>query len=182
MTHSTPAIDGKNDTNLQVSPLRNFEMVWHYAPWAYLPAIVESGVLQASNAGAENEQPMLWFSANQQWEPTATKMITTKGGSLAPQTFKQQAVRLGCIRFGLAANDLRLLKWTDACITAGTPRKQRRKMENVGRRMGGNPAHWFASAESISLPELHFQVWHDAWCDTTSPQDMAAVWTEVRGN
>ena len=135
-------------------------MVWHYAPWARLPAIVESGVLRGSNAGADGENPMLWFSANQQCEPTAIKMVRAQG-KLVQLTFEQQAETLGFIRFGLPDNDYRLLNWKDSCAMAGTPRETRRTLEKVGKRRGGNPSHWFAVSSEIRLNELHFQVWID---------------------
>ena len=151
-------------------------MVWHYAPWAYLPAMVESGILRGSNTGAAGEAPMLWFSANQQWEPTATKMIRNSAGAAVSMTFKQQVQMVGCIRFGMAADDLLLLDWKDACTFAGTPGESRRALERVGKKAGADPAHWFATAATIPLAELHFQVWLDGWRDTTGPQDMATVW------
>ena len=153
-------------------------MIWHYAPWAYLPAMVESGALRGSNTGAEGEAPMLWFSANQQWEPTATKMIRNSAGATVSMTFKQQVQMVGCIRFGMGADDCRLLDWKAACAFAGTPRDSRRALERVGKKKGADPAHWFATAATIPLAELHFQVWADGWRDATSPQDMAAVWVE----
>lgn len=155
-------------------------MVWHYTAWAHLPAIVKAGMLRPGNVAATHELPMLWFSANQQWEPTATKMMTV-GGGVVQLTFKEQVIHFGCVRFGLAATDPRLLKWKDACAVAGTLRDERRTMERVGKRKGGNPEQWFATSTNISLSELHFQLWTDAWCDTTGPQDMAEVWIDVRG-
>jgi hypothetical protein len=50
-------------------------MLWHYAPWFYLQHMVDSGDLRPSNAGAPDLTPTLWFSANQNWEPTATKLL-----------------------------------------------------------------------------------------------------------
>ena len=134
--------------------------VWHYAPWAHLPKIVESGVLRGSNAGADGERPMLWFSANQQWEPTATKMIHMQGKSVQ-LTFNQQVEKFGCVRFGLPGNDFRLLNWKNSCATAGTPRETRRTLEKVGKMRGGNPAHWFAVSSEIPLGDLLFQIWID---------------------
>lgn len=153
-------------------------IVWHYAPWAYLSAMVESGALRGSNASAAGEVPMLWFSANEQWEPTATKFIRNNAGAAVPMTFKQQVQMTGCIRFGMAADDCRLLNWKAACNYAGTPRHTRLELELVGIQAGADPAHWFATAETIPLKELHFQVWANGWHDATSPQDMATVWTD----
>lgn len=135
-------------------------IVWHYAPWAHLPAIVESGVLRGSNAGADGEHPMLWFSANQHCEPTAIKMVN-KQGQLVQLTFEQQVEIFGFIRFGLPANDCRLLNWKDSCAAAGTPRETQRKLEKVGKRRGGNPFHWFAVSSEIRLGDLLFQIWID---------------------
>lgn len=153
-------------------------MVWHYATWASLPRIVESGALRGSNAGAPGEAPMLWFSANQQWEPTATKWRTDKTGKPFPMTFKEQVKTVGCIRFGLPADDPCLLNWKAACAAAGTPRETRRSLEKVGKKKGADPANWFATLRQVALSELHFQVWAGGWFDATSPQDMADVWTE----
>ena len=134
-------------------------MVWHYAPWAYLPSMVESGVLRVGNASAPGEKPLLWFSTNQKWDATAAKIVRTNTGTPRFLTFKEQEKVLGCIRFGLATDDSRLLNWIDACSAAGTPRETRRQMERVGKKKGADSAHWFATAVSIPLNELHFQVW-----------------------
>ncbi len=156
------------------------KMVWHYTPWACLPRIVDTGALRGSNVGAPGELAMLWFSANPQWEPTATKMLIDKTGKILQMTFTQQVVRAGCIRFGLPAGDLRLLDWRAACTAAGTPRATRRNLETVGKSSGGNPAHWFATIAQVPLNELCLQVWTNGWIDATSPQDMATVWTEMQ--
>lgn len=154
------------------------EMVWHYAPWMRLASIVESGALRCSNAGAPNEQPMLWFSAHQEWEPTATKMVNTKSG-LLPLTFHQQAEQFGCIRFGLPASDMRLKNWKEACVAAGTPRAAVRALELAGEKRGASPAHWFGSAVSIAPEDLRFQVWTGEWLDAVAVQ-MAHAWTKSR--
>ena len=155
-------------------------MVWHYAPWAHLPAIVRSGALTPSNAVATEERPLLWFSANKKWEPTATKLLTTSAG-LIQMTFKQQAEQFGCIRFGLSADDTRLLNWMEACSAGGTTKEKRLALEKTGKRMGGDPKHWFAIATEVQLTELHFQLWAEGWHDTTGPKDMSEVWTKARG-
>jgi len=158
------------------------QFVWHYAPWAYLPRIVEAGELRPGNAAAEAEVPMLWFSAHPFWEPTATKGIASSTGAMRAMTFREQVERVGCIRFGLLAADARLIEWKRACVVAGTPRETRRAMERVGRKKGANPLHWFACAVAIALPELTFQVLLEgAWRDTTGAADMAKVWTDTRG-
>ena len=94
--------------------------VYHYAPWAYLPSMVEAGCLRPSNAGAEGEAALLWFSAHQHWEPTATKLLMRRDGASRLMTFAEQLASFGCIRFRLAADDPRLMTWKAACAVAGT--------------------------------------------------------------
>lgn len=151
--------------------------VYHYAPWAFLAQIVDSGELRPSNAGAPTERPMLWFSAHPHWEPTATKPVI-RASKLCHVTFDEQVGRLGCMRFALSAADARLMKWNAACKAAGTPRDIQRKLEAVGKRMGATPAHWFATACSIPLPELQFQVFVGHWADAEANSAMAQVWKD----
>lgn len=112
------------------------QMVWHYTVAAKLEAISATGALIGGNAGAPDEERVLWFSANQKWEPTSTKMKRTPDGRFVPLTFEEMAKSVGCVRFGLDAADMRLLNWTDACEAAGTPRSTRRSMEQIGKKRG----------------------------------------------
>ena len=153
---------------------REARLVFHYAPWAYLPKMVASGCLRASNAGAPRELPLIWFSLNQQWEPTATK---TSGG-FRRLTFQEQLVTVGCIRFGLAYDDPRLMPWKRACATAGTRREDRRSLEKVGKRVGGDPEHWFAIAGDVPLSDLDLEIFGDGSWRHANPIEMADVWTK----
>jgi hypothetical protein len=75
---------------------------YHYAPWEYLSKIVATGKLIPSNAGgSSNEAALLWFSANQKWEPTATKVFRSNSGAFRRMKFHEQEVSFGCIRFGI---------------------------------------------------------------------------------
>lgn len=165
---------------LQAGSQQTERMLWHYAPWSYLSSMVDSGGLRPSNAGAPDQTPMLWFSANQEWEPTATKLMGDGTGRIFEITFDQQVKYSGCIRFGIAANDPRLLNWKDACAIANTSSHMRWCMEIAGMKMGGNPAHWFATPASVPLSELLLQVWVGHWAYATSPQDMVNVWEGKR--
>jgi hypothetical protein len=152
--------------------------VWHYAPWAKLPAMVKAGELIPSNAGAPGEAPVLWFSANQHWEPTATKTVSTPRGPVR-LTLAQQAQRFGCIRFGLMRDDPRLLSWDNACKAAGTPRDMQRTLELVGKRLGARCSDWYGCLSAIGLSELEFQVRLDTWRPAL-PDEMAQVWLDQK--
>lgn len=131
----------------------------HYAPCIYLPSIIETGTLFTSNAGAPDEAPLLWFSSNQQWEQTATKIAgDAYGTNLRLLTFAEQWRMMGCCRFSIPAKAKRFMHWNDACQAAGMRRNKKRKMESSGRDLGADPAEWFALAESLGIDELEFSV------------------------
>lgn len=141
------------------------DKVWHYTPWSYLKEICGYGELLTTNTGAAHENPLLWFSANQRYEPTAIKLTSNGLGGLRRTTFDEQVSKVGCIRFGLSAKDLRLLNWDKACKTAGMTKKEKIALEARGKELGANPAQWFASETSIGLAELQLQVWVNEWLD-----------------
>src|SRR5690606_8416175 len=99
---------------------------WHYATAHYLAEHSAAGARVGPSSGAADDPPMLWFSANQKWEPTATKAVCDSNGNIRSLTFEQQVKLCGCIRFGISADDARLLKWREACSFAGTPKLLRR--------------------------------------------------------
>ncbi|WP_219063460.1 hypothetical protein [Pseudomonas sp. UMAB-08] len=141
-------------------------MVHHYTTERHhLPLILESGELRPSNAGAEHEPPLLWFSKAQRWEATATKMIQGESG-LRLLTFAEQLAEFGCVRFSLPDDDSRLMNWADACKYAGITSTARRKLEAVGRKRGGSPINWFAIAGAAPLADMRLQRFDGAvWAD-----------------
>lgn len=131
--------------------------VYHYTTEQHhLPLILQAGALLPSNAGAEHEPPLLWFSRAARWEATATKMIQTKTG-VRLLTFPEQVAAFGCVRFSLPATDPRLLGWVGACKYAGISSTTRRKLETTGRKRGGSPADWLAIAGAVSLSEVRIE-------------------------
>lgn len=133
------------------------DLVYHYTTeHHHLPLILATGELRPSNAGAEHETPLLWFSRATRWEATATKMVTAPNGPRL-LTFKEQLSTFGCVRFSLRADDPRLLNWVDACKAAGMSSTTRRKLETVGRKRGGSPSDWVAIPGAVSLADVRVQ-------------------------
>ena len=141
--------------------------VWHYTSKAHLPAILKCGELRPSNTLAKDEKPLLWFSSNQGWEHTATKYLGNERGEISRLTFEEQARLFGCIRFGLCADDPRLMAWPDACAWAGMTDKTRATLEDAGRKVGATPGEWLASYMPVRLIVLTFEEWADGWIPGT---------------
>lgn len=154
--------------------------VHHYAPCVRLAKILGSGNLRPSNAMADGELPLLWFSANQRWEPTATK-ARWQNGIIVLSTLDQQLQDFGCCRFSLPADDQRLMPWLAACRFAGTGYTVRRKMEAAGRKQGANPLQWFAVADAVALSDLRFSVFNGRTWSAADISETANAW-EGRSN
>jgi hypothetical protein len=154
-------------------------LVWHYTSWATLPRIVAAGRLLPGDAQDPGETPMLWFSARQDWEPTATAQVVD-GAQPRMLTLQEHRQRFGCVRFGLPGGDPRLSPWELACRAAGMGLTRRRKLEAWSRQAGANPADWFGTSQAIPLMGLRFQVLLDEWGEGDMSA-MARLWTEKRG-
>lgn len=131
--------------------------VYHYTnKTEKLPKILASGELIGS-ADIEGERPLLWFSLNPVWEPTATKAVL-RDGLLVHLSFFEYRNMVGCARFAFRADDPRLMPWRKACQFAGIPKRDRLGMEVFGRKQGGNQAHWFALPGPLPLQEVRLEV------------------------
>lgn len=131
--------------------------IYHYTSQAHhLPLILESETL-IGRADLETERRLVWFSLNPNWEPTATKP-TWEHGALTWQTPHEYHCRFGMARLSLPANDPRLMDWRTACKYAGIPTRDRKAMEAVGKKDGGNPKHWFAVPGPIPVSELEVEI------------------------
>ena len=153
------------------------QWVWHYTPLAHAESILQSGRLLPSNARAEREIPLLWFSCEQRWEPTAGKLVVAPSGRLKMASWEEQLRVYGVFRLGLSEADSRLLHWSQACKAARTPRKERLGMEQQGRLLGANPARWRACLQSLQISELSVQCLDAAeqWTPC-SLEDVLASW------
>lgn len=162
-------------------------MVWHYAPWTSLQAIAAAGSLRGTKNKATDKAPLLWFSRNQHWEPTATKSIDTVHGVL--QLTDEQHIRLlGRARFGLPTNDPRLLNFGCACLAAGIDRYGQMGIESLAKLKGADTQEWFATTAPVPLSSLKFEAWQTSlsvprhWRQGVTPQETANHLAQVRKN
>ena len=133
---------------------------WHYTTGNKLHPIAMSSELRPTAVGAApHERPILWFSKNQVWEPTATKHFIVKGQQVRP-TVKQLHEALGLYRFGVPEESAWLKEWTDISVLAGTPREEIEAMRRVGMRWGANPDDWLGCFRSVDLHEPVFEAWN----------------------
>jgi len=120
-------------------------IVWHYTDQRFVAEIFEAGELRPAHTVGLYGAPLLWFSADQQWEPMATMTMLTP---------REEAVR-----FGIDASDPRLLNWKATCDFVGRTSGERKHYEKVYKKCGANATHWRAAPEPIPLEALTYQTW-----------------------
>jgi hypothetical protein len=143
--------------------------VWHYTAGSQLPAIAQSGGLiptrSHASAHARHGREILWFSRQQQWEPSAER---SRANAALPHLpgHRRPPPQSGWYRFGLARNDARLLPWPDITRLADLDVPQAMTLVSAGLRVGANPTDWVGSLQAVPLSVLRFQAWDGhAWAD-----------------
>jgi len=99
------------------------ERIFHYTTGTRLRSIVNSGAIKPATAKIEpHEKPVAWFSTQDQWEPTATKVpIPDMAGQIATARAQGGLVRIAvpgtCAPYGFA--QLPLIAGTKPSVCIG---------------------------------------------------------------
>jgi hypothetical protein len=109
---------------------------------------------------AKGEKPAVWFSSNEQWEPTANMPLRRADGTTTAST--KDATHLlggGLARIGVvpeaAPHD-----WEAYKRLSGVTAKRAREIYKAGVAQGARPAEWFASFEPVPRSKwLGIEVW-----------------------
>lgn len=133
----------------------------HFTVGTKLPAIAATGALRPSGIDLEpGERAVLWFSTNVEWEQTATKLLFNPctGQVQRPSMFDLHRM-LGVYRFGLVADDARLVPWPKLRRAAGIGDALTRRLVRNGRAVGARPEQWSGSLVAIGVGEMTFETW-----------------------
>ena len=117
-------------------------LLWHYTTGECFENIVDDGCIRPATVGvAEEEWPIVWFSSNQVWEPTSTKIYVPHYGEAWRLSKEELRVRgNGLVRFGVTRRTARL-DWTAMKRLSGMSRDTARDLKVIGRRMGRSEEH-----------------------------------------
>ena len=138
-------------------------LAWHYTTGLHFERICTSGLLMPAIAGVEHpEKPILWFSLNQYWEPTASKGWEFPDGTTRTLTMEETFERAGgLVRFGCP---LRLLRAGEAL------RKEARMKSAVwlglaaeGKRQGAKVSDWWGTTKPMPIGGLAVEVMNPDW-------------------
>ncbi|MEX5748766.1 hypothetical protein [Massilia sp. X63] len=135
--------------------------LWHYTAGHKLPLIREAGTLRPNGAKiAPKERPVLWFSAEPVYEPTAIKLVQMPGNTRPRRpSMAELHEMIGVFRFAIDRDDPRLLPWPAVHRLARISPAGVANMLRAGVEIGAKPTNWFGAFEEIQLADLRFEAW-----------------------
>jgi hypothetical protein len=125
--------------------------LWHYTTGEHLTEIMRDGCLRPTAILIDpGEHPAVWFSALQDWEPTASKLLVDTETDEVRRATMQEMRKLagGPVRIGVA-HDAAPIDWETFKRTSGISRKSARALEIAAADIGSNPRLWFASFDPV---------------------------------
>lgn len=143
----------------QVAPAA--ALLWHYTAGHKLPLIREACALRPNGAKvAPRERPVLWFSAEAVYEPTAIKLVQMPGqAKLRRPSVAEMHELVGVFRFAIDRADPRLAAWPAVHRRARISPAGVANMIRAGVEIGAKPMNWFGSFEDVPLADLRFEAW-----------------------
>lgn len=155
---------GEIDAGVKFEGARNPiapDYVWHYTAGHKLPGILALGALRPNGAKVPpQERPVVWFSADATYEPTAIKLVQlTDQAKLHRPTVKEMHTLIGIFRFALDRADRRLSAWPAVHRRARISAAGVASMIRAGVEIGAKPMNWFGAFEEIPLGDLRFEAW-----------------------
>lgn len=136
-------------------------MAWHYTTGEKFALIRRDGLLLQATAGVfPPERPVIWFSLNQHFEPTALKGIIKNGVQVTATLDEMRQLAGGVVRFGIEPSKLLhvVALQRKARINAGTWRS----LCAAAKEMGADPGLWFGCLEPIPVSGLVVEVMEGA--------------------
>ena len=139
---------------------------------AYLPRVIESGEIRPATLYVpKNERPAVWFSLDQNWEPTAQKAWTDEAGAFIRLGMEGTHQHCGGLaRIGVALetcpHDWRAFK-----RLSGARAGMLRHLDKVGRAQGADPANWRVSFDPV--PQrfwIAIEVWNGREWERVGPR------------
>lgn len=136
-------------------------LAWHYTTGEKFRAIVASGYLMPTGALVKPpERPVLWFSLNQQFEPTARKAAIDAGVFRTLSVDETGRHCGGLVRFGLSPR--KLLTGEKLRTRARIARPLWAGLCQVGIEQKADPALWFGCLDAVPVGSLAVEVMNDA--------------------
>jgi hypothetical protein len=126
-------------------------LAWHYTPGVHFSRIMQYGFIRGSTAGVpENEKPVVWFSLDQRFEPTAKKLLQQDDGTVQALSMeKTHAAYGGLFRFGVPPKHL--MSGDNLRRRANIQRESWNALVKSALRDGASPNLWYGSLDAVAV-------------------------------
>ena len=133
------------------------QYLYHYTSIYALRHILKDKLLKMSNTGEKVHS--LWFSSNQLWEISATRLTITGNDDIKQQSKEEQHEAIGLARIALK-NSIQFTSWKNYLKQARIPLAISREMENWG-----NTNEWFCRLKNIPSSQWEkIEIWDgESW-------------------
>lgn len=137
-------------------------MIWHYTSSESFISIANDGlVLPTTLYVPAGERPIVWFSTEDFWEPTATKKCSLTGKMLTlDEMLKHEVlpVRIG-VNPTVAPH-----RWSDLKLLSGINPDTARALASSGKQMGANPSRWRGTFEAVPAEKWEAVEYYNGLC------------------
>ena len=136
--------------------------IWHYTTGHRFVEIVRSGEIIPATANVPaHERPVVWFSTDPHWEPTANKALKDNNdGSIRDLSREETATHDGGLVRIEVGPETAPYRWADYKRMSGIFAAEAAGLVKAARRAGSDPCHWRVSFESVPRAKwIGVQVW-----------------------
>ena len=163
-----------------MTPVARTDYFYHYTVGIKLAGIIKAGALMPSGVSAAPwEKPVLWFSRDPKWEPTATKILIANGQTYRPSVAELHE-RAGLYRFVVLNPEI--YSWPVITRKAGVRLGDIKQMEKLGRKLGALPSNWFGSLESMPIEFAVFERFNGLCWEQADLKTEALSWAAKSKN
>jgi hypothetical protein len=137
--------------------------LWHYTVGDKLRQILETGaILPATTYVPEGERPIVWFSLNLVWEPTANKGWRNVDGTISALDQSQTAERCGgLVRIGVAP-ETAPYDWHTLKQLSGMSSKTAQGLYRVAIQERARPGDWRGTFDPVPRSKwIAIEIFHD---------------------
>lgn len=136
---------------------RQTPFAWHYTTGEKFQLIKNERLLRPAYLGVlPPERPVLWFSTNPVFEPTAMKARLIDGKRQALTLRELYDLAHGIVRFGCPLHKLK--HGPDLRKSAKIQGTVWSALANAGKRVGADPAEWWGHVGTMQLDEVVVEV------------------------
>jgi hypothetical protein len=139
-------------------------LAWHYTTGArFLQILKRRAIVPAPVSDTSLGRPVIWFSVNEQFDPSACTITRESDGSLHHLTVNETADQgLGLVRLGVPVRTL--LTCGETRRKAGMPINAWETLCEEAQELGSDPDQWFGCLQPIPLGNVVVEVLDEDGC------------------